>query len=265
MNDSWQETIVKASRPVRMAAAAALSVLAIFLATATISEMVSWAHQDVNGPAMISVSGTGTANAVPDTASISFTAQATAADVATAEKTMTDQVNKALASIKAAGVDDKDVTTSSYNVSPHYESTSCGSGIYCPMITTSKASGYDVSESVTVKVRDTSKVADVLGGLAKANVSNVSGPNFVVDDTQKVMQEARADAIAKAQADAKVLAQQLGMKLGKVVSFDEGSGSSPTPYFKAAAMSTDAAGSAPTLPVGQNEYSDTVTITYELH
>ncbi len=263
MDNSWKETIVNASRPVRIAVTVALSMLALFLLVATIDGLHNWGHDDSMSQNLITVSGTGTATAIPDTATISFTASATAADVATAEKNMTATVDAALASIKAAGIDDKDVTTSSYNVSPHYTSP-CRPGVYC--MTASKASGYDVSESVEIKVHDTTKVSEVLGGLAKANVTNVSGPNFVVDDTQKVMQEARAEAIEKAEADAKVLAKQLGVRLGKVVSFDEGNGGNPQPYYKASMAVMDSAGSsvAPTIPQGQNDYSATVSITYEI-
>ncbi len=266
MNESWKETIVKASRPVRLAAAAALSMLAVFLLVATIDGLHNWGQPDSNGPDTITVSGTGTATAIPDTATISFTASATAADVATAQKTMTDTVNAALASVKSAGIEDKDVTTSSYNVSPHYVSSSCGPGLLCPNYGT-KTSGYDVSETVTIKIHDTAKVADVLSGLGKANVSNISGPDFVVDDTQKVMQQARQQAITKAQADAKVLAQQLGVHLGKVVTFSDG-GNGPQPYYKTMSMGATADAVAPehaTVPVGQNEYTDTVSVTYEIH
>jgi uncharacterized protein YggE len=177
---------------------------------------------------------------------------------------MTAIVDAALDSVKGAGISKDDITTTSYNVSPHYVSTPCPMGAYCT--NNSATSGYDVSESVQVKVHDTTKVPAILQGLAKANVQNVSGPQFVVDEPQKVMQEARAAAIKKAQADAKILASQLGVHLGKVVSFTENNGNNtPYPMYAKSAGATDSVAVPPTIPVGQNEYTDTVSVTYEIH
>jgi uncharacterized protein YggE len=267
MNESWRETLVNASRPVRITASIALSMLAIFLLVMTIDGLHNWGQPDTRPTKTITVSGEGKAVAVPDTATISFTAQATAADVATAQKTMTESVDKALASIKDAGVSKDDVTTSSYNVSPHYEYTRCTT-YSCPP-STSKVTGYDVSETVQVKIRKTDKVATVLDGLAKAGVQNVSGPNFVIDNPQKVTQDARGEAIKNAKTNAETLAKQLGVHLGKVVDFSENAGSYPRPMYeaKAAGVALDAAmpQAAPSIPVGQNEYNETVSITYEIH
>lgn len=263
MNPETREMLLNASRPVRYAAAVALSVLAIFLLVAAIDGLHNWGHPDTAPTNTITVTGEGTATAIPDTATVSFTASATAADVATAEKNMNTIANNALASVKSAGVSSDDITTTSYNVSPHYVNPVCGPGILCPR-PTSQTSGYDVSESIQVKIHDTTKVPAVLDGLAKANVQNVSGPDFVVADQQSVMQQARAAAIKKAEADAKILASQLGVHLGRVVSFSDNSGSVPQPFLKAAGATADSASTAPTIPTGQNEYNDTVSITYEI-
>jgi uncharacterized protein YggE len=250
---------------IRISVVGVLAILALFLLVQTINGVQNFGTSTNPPTNTITVTGEGTATAIPDTATISFDATATADDVATAESKVTDTINAALASVKAAGVASADITTTSYNVSPHYTTTSCPPGIMCPSVSSTQ-SGYDVSENVSVKVRDTSKVGTIIGDLATANVTNVSGPDFVVADPSAVQAEARGQAIQKAQVDAKRLASQLGVSLGKVVSFSDNAGGGVVqPMFKAEGMAVSATAPAATVPVGDNEYTDDVSITYAIH
>lgn len=260
---------------IKAAVVGVLAILSLFLLSQTINTVQNFGVSTGAPTNTITVTGEGTATAIPDTATISFGATATGADVATAEKNVTDTINSALASVKAAGVPADDITTTSFNVSPHYTNTACPEapvasggavetiGIICPPNSTQ--SGYDVSEEIQVKITDTTKVATILQGLSAANVSDVSGPNYVVGDPSAVEAQARGQAIQKAQADAQVLAGQLGVSLGKVVSFTDNSGSSgPEPMFATNAAASSAA-VAPSVPTGSNTYTDDVSITYEIH
>jgi uncharacterized protein YggE len=139
----------------------------------------------------------------------------------------------------------------------------------CPDIYPSggnKIVGYEVSQSVEVTVRDLDKVSTLLAGLGKLNVQNVYGPDFTLDDPMAPQNEARANAINDAKAQAQVLADQLGVHLVRIVSFSENGGGYPYPmYAKGAAM--DVAESVPVppqVPTGENEYSSSVSITYEI-
>jgi uncharacterized protein YggE len=264
-SQNWRHTLVRASRPVRIAVTVVLLILALFLLVMTIDGLHNWGQPDANGPSTITVTGEGTATAIPDTASISFGDTVTNTDVATAEAQMTSTINSALSSIEALGIPKSDITTTSYNVSPHYSETVCPPGIFCPASTV--AAGYDVSEMIQVNVTDTTKVSGVLGALAKANITNVSGPDYIVGDTQSVMQQARAQAITKAQSDAKTLASQLGVHLGKVTDFEDNTGgvTAPEPEFKAAGAMDSTAVVNPSVPVGNSTYTDDVSITYEIN
>ncbi len=258
-------TLLSASRGVRYAAVAALSLLALFLLAKTIETLDSIGRVDTANVASITVTGIGKASAAPTIASINFTVQESAATTAAAQNAATKRTDVALAAIKKLGIQDKDVQTSGYNISPQYETKPCAPGVYCPQ-DTSKISGYQVSQSVTVKVRDTAKAGDVLQALGAAGVQNVSGPDFAVDDTSAVSAEARGKAIADARAKADVLAKQLGVHLGKVVGFSE-SGGSPYPMFAGGmtkSATLDSAVAAPTVPTGQNETNSSVTIVYEI-
>jgi uncharacterized protein YggE len=250
---------------IKVAVIGVLAIFALFLFAELMSTLQNMGSSTNPPTHTIVVSGTGTATAVPDTATISFAASATDSSVVTAQSKVTASIKKALEGVKAAGVASDDITTTSFNVSPHYAQSPCPPGALCPQIATaSGTSGFDVSENVTVKVRDTTKVSTILDVLAKANVSNVSGPDFVVDNTQAVYAQARGQAIQKAQQDAQALAGQLGVHLARIVSFSDSTGGNTIqPMFKGAAMATDSA-PAPVVPVGQNTYTDTVSITYEI-
>jgi uncharacterized protein YggE len=264
---------IRAALAIRISVVIVLLALAVFLVAETTSVVQSFGTS-ANPPAnTITVSGEGTATAIPDTATISFGATQTAADVGTAETKVTAEISAALSSVTDAGIASSDITTDSFNVSPHYVNSAATNGIACPPnvpcmpVTNQVAQGYNVSETVTVKIHDTSKVPGILAGLAKANVTNISGPSFVVDDTQVVMAQARGQAILKAQVDAKKLASQLGVHLGKVASFSDNPSGVVEPMAKSMAMgvANDVAPVTPAIPVGENTYSDSVSITYAVN
>ncbi len=262
MNEFWNETTSAAS--VRIAVVGVLAILALFLLVETLNAAENYGRPDHAPTNTITVTGHGTATAVPDTATVSFGATETSAQVADAQAKVTAKIDAALASVKQQGVDAKDITTTSYNINPHYVYTTCAPGMACPSNAT--VSGYDVSEMISVKVRDTTKVAAILQGLGQANVTNISGPDFTVDDPASVEAEARGKAIDQARAQAQVLSKQLGARLGQVVSFSE-NGNTPRPmYAMDASLKAEGAtmAAAPSVPVGQNEYASDVSITYEI-
>ena len=274
MNPETRETLVKASRPVRWAASAALIVLALFLLVKTFDAMSTFGKGQNPPINTITVSGEGKSSATPDIATISFTVQEQASTVQAAQDAATKRANAAIDAMKAEGVAEKDIKTSGYSVSPQYASQQpvCGAGVYCPRISVpvnSTASnaivGYQVTESVDVTVRDTSKAGDVVQKLGSLGVQNVSGPNFTVDDDSGVMDEARANAIKNAHDKAKELAKELGVSLGDVVSYSDNG--IAYPMYSKAMDSVAVAGSAatPNLPTGTDDRTVTVQVTYEIH
>lgn len=267
MNDSFAETFVKATKPVRYTAAAALGVLALFLLALTINAFGNIGRSENPYMNTITVDGTGKAAAIPNIATIDFSVTETSATVGDAQTKATEKTNAALAAVDKLGVDKKDVKTIAYNVYPQYESQQPCYGGICPT-TNPKITGYQVSQTVEVKVRDTAKAGDVLQALGTLNVQNISGPNFTVDEDDAVKSAARKEAIDNAKAKAKALADELGVHLGKVVSFNENTGGYPYPMYNygkgGVAMDMAQSAPAPSLPTGENETSVTVTITYEI-
>jgi len=253
---------------VRVALTGALAILALFLLAQTITLAANFGRPDVPATDTVTVQGSGQATLPPDVARVSFTVENTKATVADAQDATTKQANAALDFVKGQGVADKDVKTLSYNISPQYSYPNpCQPGMLCPDYGRApKVIGYQVSETVQVTMRDLSAVGALLEGLGKLQVQNVNGPAFALDDSTAGYDAARADAIAKAKAQADLLAKQLGVRLGKIVNFSESSGGYPYPMY-GFGMGGDAAvskASAPNLPTGENTYNASVSITYEI-
>lgn len=253
----------------QVALSAILVLLALFLLVSTVGAGKGLGRP--GGPATdtITVSGSGQATMAPDVARITFTVQNKAATVAAAQKATDDQAKAAIEYVQGAGVEDKDVRTLSYTINPEYSYPNpCPPGSMCPAYSGSpRIVGYQVAQTVQVTVRDLDKVSDLLGGLGSRQVQNVSGPDFALDDSTAGYNAARADAIEKAKAEAERLADQLGVRLGKIVNYSESSGGYPYPmmgYAMGGGESDTKVASSPTVPVGENTYNASVSITYEI-
>lgn len=250
---------------VRVAILVMFVTLSLFLLAETINVVQTLGRPGVPATDTITVTGQGEATMAPDVARISFSVENTAATVADAQEATTKQANAAIDFVKKQDVEDNDMKTLAYNISPQYSYSDCPYGSYCPQ-RQPKITGYQVSETVQVTVRDLTKVGDLLAGLGKLEVQNLSGPAFALDDANAGYDAARADAIAKAKAQAKLLAKQLGVRLGKIVNFSESSGNYPYPmqlYGMDAGMS-EKASATPNVPAGENTYTASVSIIYSI-
>ena len=215
----------------------------------------------------IDVTGTGNAYAVPNVATESFTVEDQETTVAAAQDVVNKKVAAALSFLKTSGIADKDVTTTGYSAYPDYTAP-CSGTVACPVIDPSKSqqvSGYTVSQSVSVKIRDTSTTGKIIDGLGAAGATGLNGPAYTIDDPDAVQEEARSKAITDAETKAQTLASQLGVHLVRITSFNESTGGNggavPMMYAAAGATSSTEA----QLPSGQNEYTSNVTITYQIH
>lgn len=263
MNNSISEILENGA--VRLALVGTLSILALFLLAETISLAANFGRANTPATDTVTVQGAGQATLPPDVARVSFTVQNTAPVVADAQAATTKQANAALDFVKGQGIADKDVKTLSYNIYPQYAYTSCRPGVPCP--SSPKITGYQVSETIQVTMRDLAAVGTMLGGLGKLGVQNISGPAFALDDATAGYAAARADAIAKAKTQATLLASQLGVRLGKIVNFSENSNSYPVPMYGLGAGMMEAKAAmapVPSIPTGENTYNASVSITYEI-
>ncbi|MBI5077385.1 SIMPL domain-containing protein [Candidatus Falkowbacteria bacterium] len=202
----------------------------------------------------ISITGEGTVAAAPDIAKIQVGVTSEAKTVAGAQNDNTKKMNEVVKAIKAQSVAEKDLKTENYNIYPKYEWKTGKSEII----------GYVVTQSLSVKVRDTKNISGILKAATDKGANQVGDLKFSVDEPERLKVEAREKAIKNAKQKAEMLANQLGVKLGKIVSFYEAEGGlSDYPKFSTA-EGMGGGGEMPTVQAGENEIKIVVTIVYEI-
>lgn len=206
----------------------------------------------------VSFSGEGRIVAKPDIAKmiVSVVTQAR-----TSEAAQTDNSRKSQAVVsylKEQGVEEKDIKTVGYNIYPQYRYPEFGG---TPTIT-----GYEVNESIEVKVHDLDKASAILDGVVRAGANQVSNFSFSIDNPETLKDQAREQAIEDAKEKADKLEDQLGIRLGGIVNFAESSnGYYPYPAYDTARPEAGGMGGAgPSLPTGENEIVVNITLTYQI-
>ena len=250
----------------------ALFILIIIISLFTLAKFVNEVKNTKyvgrgNQPAnTISVSGEGEVLAVSDIASLTMNLNKEGKTAKEAQDLLNQQVTKTLSYLKEQKIEDKDIKSEYGGLSPKYsyETTVCIT-YPCPQ-KDPKIVGYTATQTITAKVRAVDTVNDVRTGLATIGVTDISGPNFSIDDEATFKDQARSAAIADAKAKAEVLAKELGVKLGKVVTFSENSGNTiyPTMYGAGSMKAMDSVERAPVLPKGENKITSNVSIVYEI-
>ena len=196
---------------------------------------------------------------------ITFAVQNEAKIVAEAMSENTKKMNAVIDSIKKQGVESKDLKTASFSISPRYEWREKESCLIFPCPQGERIlAGYDVYQSLQVKIRNLEKVGLIIQGASDMGANDVSGLQFTVENEDELKSQARKQAIDEAMAKAKELASQLGVDLVRIINFSE-SGAWPVPYFSLGMEKAAVGGETPQIETGENKISLSVTITYEIH
>ncbi len=212
--------------------------------------------------ATIDVVGNGEKTAVPNLATINFTVELKDKTVELAQAAVAKRINPALDFLKSSGIADGDINTANYNSYPEYNNP-CNGGYPC-VNSTPKIVDYITSENVSVKIHDVSMVGKIIDGLGSAGITGISAPDFALDNSDSVKADARALAITDAKSKADILAKQLGVKLGRIIRFTDGSNPVVMPMMAKAEVSMAGVVADSNLPVGENKYTSSVVITYEI-
>lgn len=218
----------------------------------------------------ITFSGHGEINAVPDIANVSFTIRKEAKTVKVAQEGVALIEKSVLDMLKGNKIADKDIKTMNASFNPKYEYRYEKQTMPCtqygcpPTPGNSVIVGYEAYESISLKIRNTDDTGKIMQALGALGVSELSGPNFTVDNEDGLKVLARKEAITDAKEKAKSLAKDLGVRLGKITSFSE-NGNYPTPMYAKTMMADSVGSSAPAvIPKGENTISSDVSITYEI-
>lgn len=200
----------------------------------------------------ITVVGQGESRGTPDTAGVQIGVQS---EAATSRDALTDNNTKMaalIAKIKELGIADKDIQTSNVSIYPRYDND--GRAIV----------GYQVTNTVSVKIRKIADAGALLDQVVTAGANNLSGISFSIDDPKPLEAQARTQAVADARSRAEAMAQAAGGSVGQVLSITENIGSTPpVPLMMERAQAADAAGSVP-IQSGEQTINASVQITFEL-
>jgi len=207
-----------------------------------------------SGSRTFSVSGEGKEVVVSDIAEIRIGVISEGQDLRLLQKENSEKMNKIINFLKEKGIDEKDVQTENYLVSPKYDYSK----------SPYKIVGYTISQDLKVKVRDLSRIGDILSQAVNYGANNVSGPSFTVDDKEVYLEKAREKAIKNAKEKAEKIAKTAGFRLGKIVSIIESSPFEPIPVMLKEMGAGGPLISQPQIEPGSQEIKVQVTITYEI-
>jgi uncharacterized protein YggE len=197
-------------------------------------------------PAAILVTGEATVSVPPDQAQIDGGVTSEAKTAREASDANNTAMGKVLLALKGAGIEEKDVQTSRLSLQPQSAPNKTGPAAIV---------SYRASNRVTVRLRDVSKVANVIDTLVGAGANEIGGINFVVTQASKLLDDAREQAVADARRKAEIYAKAAGVTLGAPLSISEqGGGPSPMPFRK---MSVGMAAT----PVAQGDETLMVTVS----
>jgi uncharacterized protein YggE len=167
-------------------------------------------------------------------------------------------VDALIKGLKDRAIADDDIKTETFYVSPHYNWT---------QETGNVLDGYEVSQQVTVKIRDLSKANDILGFATESGANTVSGITFDIDEPENYYAQARKEAIDVSFKKARTLADQLGVSLVKVVSYSE-YGNPSYPMYAGGMMSDSVSmmekSVTPSIQPGSQDVVVNANITFEI-
>jgi uncharacterized protein YggE len=199
----------------------------------------------------ITVTGTGTAQAVPNEAQFSLGVTTKGGTAREALAANSARMERVIAALKGAGVSDKDIKTQDVSVGPTYDEEK------------GSPTGYAARNSVSVRVRELDQSSSVLDAASRAGANEVYGPSLTRSNREAYEAKALESAFGNARKRAEALADAAGVKLGRVSSIVEGFSGGPQPMWEAArAAKTDTVG-AP-IEAGTEEIQASVTVTFAI-
>ena len=199
---------------------------------------------------LLTVTGEATVAVAPDAAVIRIGVTSSAKTAREASDANAKQMTSVMAAIKEAGIADRDVQTSRLSLQPQYDPNKSG---------TARLLGFQVTNQLTIKIRDIDKLPAILDRAIAAGANEMSGIEFIVSEQSKLLDQARDDAIADGHRKAELYAKAAGVRVGQVIGIaEEGSSAPPRPMVQAMR-----AGAVPVAP-GEQMLRASVTVTYAI-
>jgi uncharacterized protein YggE len=236
------------------------SFLALLAASALAAPAVAAAQTVVAAPAIggtrLDIAASGEVTRIPDLAIVSAGVQTLRPSATAAIEENAARMQRVRAALKRAGIEDKDIQTSSLSLNPEYRYAENQP----PQLT-----GYRANNTVNVKFRDLRRTGAILDALVREGANQINGPSLTIDKPEAAYDEARMRAIANGRARAELYARALGMRVVRLLSVSE-SGSvipPPMPYARDAMRAVGAVAESKIDP-GTQELQVSVSMSFEL-
>jgi uncharacterized protein YggE len=203
----------------------------------------------------LEVSATGEATRVPDLAIISAGVVTRQTTATAAIQENAGRMERVLSALKRAGIEERDVQTSSINLNPEYRYQENRA----PQLV-----GYTASNQVSIRFRDIRNTGKILDALVAEGANQINGPTLTIDKPEAALDEARLKALTNGRARADVYARALGRRVARIVAISESGGSYPVPPPMPMMMEARAQGGDSKILPGEQKLQVTLSIVFDL-
>lgn len=217
------------------------------------------AQAEVDKPATLALSGTAEIAARPDRAVVTSGVVTEAETAREALDLNSAALARVIAALKEAEIEARDIATSGFSIEPRYHYPRTRDGETGPP----RIVGYQVSNQVTVRVRQLDRLGEVLDQVVTVGANRIHGIGFEVADADRRLDEARAEAVRDARRKAEIYAEAAGLRLLRIVTISEASPDAPPRPLATRAMMADAEAAVPIEP-GEQTLRVRVDITWEI-
>ena len=205
------------------------------------SSAAQWPQPGSGDNTGIWVNGAGKATGDPDLGVLELGVEALADKASEARDMAAKAIDSTVSMLKANNIQDKDLQTSQFSINPQYdmqEVRRCtdedGKRTECRTDFERVLIGYQVTNLLTVKVRNLESKSSIIDGATEAagNLVRINAVNFAIEDTKALLEVAREEAIADLLAKANSMATLSGVELGKLVFLSESGGAPPQSFAR---------------------------------
>ncbi len=210
-------------------------------------------------PTLLNVVGMYEERLTPDMAIVSLGVQTTGTTAAEASNANNELMTAVIAAVKAAGIADTDIQSTSIGLTPLYAQPSRDDPNAPPTIT-----GYRATNTVAVHVVDLSRVGAVLSAGLDAGANQLEGVSFALQDRTQPYLDALATATQEARRKAEAIAAAAGMVVGGIIEISEETAGAPQPFLARAAGFAEAAVASVPVQAGEIVVAARVRVQFRL-
>ena len=226
--------------------------LTLAAAPAVLAQAAPPAAETMFRATTFNLSAYGETRVEPDMATITLgvmTEGKTAAEAMAANAT---RMTAVVASLKKAGIAEKDIQTSNLNLNPQYRYEQNKP----PILT-----GYQASNQVTIRVLDLKKLGAAVDATVNAGANQIHGISFGLVDATAAENAAREIAVKALAAKAELYAKATGHRVSRLVSLSEGGGYAPRPPMPMMEMAAGRSFAKDATPVQSGELTVRIDVS----